>query len=304
MMTIILIELCGYVLEDLAMPDAPDLHLDVYVAPMRPMRGAPAQGPGDEPMWSPMSATLIRGEYDAVLVDTLVTFGQVDALADWIGSFGKRLSAIYITHGHADHWIGLSRLRERFPDARALATGSVRERAVFEATNPGLSGYWQSIFAGEVPADPVLPDRYDDPVIDLEGQPLEVISIGQGDTEHSTILHVPALHAVVGGDVVYNQVHMMTAETDEKEREDWIASLDRIAALQPRIVVSGHKRVGAADDPRTIGESQQYLRDFSRIVASEDAAEDIVAAMLKRHPGRDNPRVVWHSAREAVKKRQ
>jgi glyoxylase-like metal-dependent hydrolase (beta-lactamase superfamily II) len=131
-----------------------------------------------------------------------------------------------------------------------------------------------------------------------------VISIGQGDTEHSTILHVPALHAVVGGDVVYNQVHMMTAETGEKEREDWIASLDRIAALQPRIVVSGHKRVGAADDPRTIGESQQYLRDFSRIVASEDAAEDIVAAMLKRHPGRDNPRVVWHSAREAVKKRQ
>lgn len=131
-----------------------------------------------------------------------------------------------------------------------------------------------------------------------------MISIGQGDTEHSTILHVPALRAVVGGDVVYNQVHMMTAETDEKEREDWIASLDRIAALQPRIVVSGHKRVGAADDPRTIGESQQYLRDFSRIVATENAAEDIVAAMLKLHPDRDNPRVVWHCAREAVKKRQ
>ena len=73
---------------------------------------------------------------------------------------------------------------------------------------------------------------------------------------------------------------------------------------EPRIVVSGHQRVGAADDPRTIGESQQYLRDFSRIVASEDAAEDIVEAMLKLHPDRDNPRVVWHCAREAVKKRQ
>lgn len=71
----------------------PDLHLDVYVAPMRPMRGAPAQGPGDDPMLSPMSSTLIHGEHDAVLVDTLVAFDQVDALADWVQSFGKRLTA-------------------------------------------------------------------------------------------------------------------------------------------------------------------------------------------------------------------
>jgi glyoxylase-like metal-dependent hydrolase (beta-lactamase superfamily II) len=286
------------------MPDGPDLHLDVYVAPMRPMRGTPAQGPGDDPMWSPMSSTLIHGERDAVLVDTLVTFDQVDALSDWVQSFGKRLAAIYITHGHADHWIGLSRLLERFPDARTLATGKVRERAVFEATNPGLSAYWQSIFPGEVPADPVIPGQHDDPVIELEGQSLEVISIGQGDTEHSTILHVPAISAVVGGDVVYNQVHMMTADTDEKGRDDWIASLDQIAALQPRIVVSGHKRAGAADDPKTISESRQYLMDFSRVAASEDTVEGIVSAMLELHSDRDNPRVLWHCAREVIKKRR
>ena len=86
--------------------------------------------------------------------------------------------------------------------------------------------------------------------------------------------------------------------------QDWIASLDQIAALEPRVVVSGHERVGAADDPRTIGESQQYLRDFSRVVASEETVEGIVSAMLELHPDRDNPRVVWHCTREAVKKRQ
>jgi hypothetical protein len=131
-----------------------------------------------------------------------------------------------------------------------------------------------------------------------------VIDIGQGDTEHSTILHVPSIAAVVGGDIVYNQVHMMTAETDDRSREDWISSLDQIAALDPRIVVSGHKRVGAPDDPKTIGESQQYLRGFSRVVGDEETVDGIVSKVLERHLDRDNPRVVGHSAREAVKKRQ
>jgi glyoxylase-like metal-dependent hydrolase (beta-lactamase superfamily II) len=251
-----------------------------------------------------MSSTLVYGEREAVLVDTLVTFDQVDALANWIDRFDKHLTAIYVTHGHTDHWIGLSRLRERFPDARGLARPKVHDRAVFEATNPALAGYWRSVFPGEVPEKPVLPDRFEETSIELEGHELNVIDIGQGDTEHSTILHIPSIAAVVGGDVVYNEVHMMTAETDEASRADWIGNLDQIAALEPEIVVSGHPRVGAPNVPRTISESQQYLRDFSRVVDNEETVEDIVSAMLELHPDRDNPRVVWHSAREAVKKRQ
>lgn len=51
------------------------LTVDVYVAPMRPFAGAPGQGPGDDPMWSPMSSTLIAGAEQGILVDTLVTLG-------------------------------------------------------------------------------------------------------------------------------------------------------------------------------------------------------------------------------------
>jgi glyoxylase-like metal-dependent hydrolase (beta-lactamase superfamily II) len=250
-----------------------------------------------------MSATLIYGERDAVLVDTQVTFDQVDALSDWIDSFGKHLAGIYITHGHSDHWIGISRLKERFPDAAAWARPRVHERAVFEATNPGLAAYWQGIFPNEVPERPVLPDRLDDTSIDLDGSEIQIIDIGQGDTTNSTIVHGPSIAAVVGGDVVYNQVHMMTAETDDRTREDWIANLGKIAALEPKVVVSGHNRAGAPYLAKTIDESQEYLRDFSRIVNENETVEDIVSAMLELHGDRDNPRVVWHCAREAVKKR-
>ena len=279
------------------------LTVDVYVAPMRPFVGAPAQAPGDEPMWSPMSSTLIGGQQEAILVDTLVTVGQVDALAEWARGFGKRITGVYITHGHSDHWIGLARLQEHFPEARGIAAAEVVARARFEATNPGLAAYWQASFPGELPKTTVLPEALTAPEFELEGQALRAVSVGQGDTEHSTVLHVPSAAAVVGGDVVYNRVHMMTAETDESRREAWIASLDAVAALDPEIVVAGHKRVGAPDLPEDVSATQQYLRDFSRIVNEQDSVADIVAAMLELHGDRDNPRVLWHSARAAVQKR-
>ena len=281
----------------------PDLQLDVNIAPMRPMQGAPAQGPGDEPMWSPMSATLIHGERDAVLVDTLVTFDQVDRLAEWVHGFGKHVVGVYITHGHSDHWIGLAQIQKHFPDARGMATADVVARATFEATDPGLSTYWHNSFPGELPVEPILPDAMADDEFDLEGHILRAVSVGQGDTEHSTILHAPSIDLVVGGDVVYNGVHMMTGETDAAGREAWIASLDRLAALDPTTVVAGHKSLGAPDEPGAIRASQEYLRDFSRIVSQGGTVEEIVAEMLQLHGDRDNPRTLWHSARLAVAKR-
>ncbi|MEU9413478.1 MBL fold metallo-hydrolase [Streptomyces sp. NPDC048281] len=273
------------------------LHVDVHVTPMRPIVGSAGPGPGDEPMWSPMSSTLISGERDAVLVDTLVTYDHVDTLVKWVEGFGKRVVGILITHGHSDHWIGLGRLLEHFPDARGLATAGTVARARFEASDETQRRYWQGIFPGEVPEDPVLPELLEGGSFTLEGHTLEVTDIGQGDTEHSAIVHVPSIGAVVAGDVVYNQVHMMMAFTDAAARGAWIASLDAIAALAPRTVVSGHKRVGAPDSPDTIEQSRRYIRDFSRIASEQGTVEGLVGAMMQLHGDRDNPRTLWHSAR-------
>jgi glyoxylase-like metal-dependent hydrolase (beta-lactamase superfamily II) len=106
-----------------------------------------------------MSATLVYGDEDAILVDAWATYDQADALADWIETKGRRLSRVYITHGHGDHWLGLARLAERFPGVRGLATSEVLARVEFEA-GPGMAGYWEGIFPGEVPTgdDKVLPE--------------------------------------------------------------------------------------------------------------------------------------------------
>jgi hypothetical protein len=131
----------------------------------------------------------------------------------------RRLSRIYITHGHGDHWLGLARLAQRFPGATGLATAKVLARVELEA-GPAMAGYWESILPGEVPtgAEKVLPQLLTADTIDLEGNELRVIKIGQADTAESTIVHIPSLGAVVTGDLAYNEVHMMTAETGEAER--------------------------------------------------------------------------------------
>jgi glyoxylase-like metal-dependent hydrolase (beta-lactamase superfamily II) len=75
-----------------------------------------------------MTSTLIFGEHDAVLVDALTTVAEAEALADGVALHHRNLRIIYITHGHADHFYGLSVLLGRFPNARAIATPVERYR--------------------------------------------------------------------------------------------------------------------------------------------------------------------------------
>jgi hypothetical protein len=78
---------------------------------------------------------------------------------------------------------------------------------------------------------------------------------------------------------------------------------DKAAALAPTLVVAGHKKVENNNDPKIIGESQQYLRAFSRIAAEETTAAGIVAWLVERYPDWANGRTLWHSARTAIKRK-
>ncbi len=105
------------------------LSYDVFTAPEKPFAGPPPAA-GDALAWDPTTSTLIFGARDAVLVDPLMTIAEATALAGWVGLHDRRLTTVYITHGHGDHYLGLPVVLDRFPVARPVATaGTVLETA-------------------------------------------------------------------------------------------------------------------------------------------------------------------------------
>ena len=274
-----------------------ELHWDVFVAPAKPVATDDVPPGFPRRMFSPISATLISGEREAVLVDPLMTVEETRALSDWIAATGKNVTTIYITHGHGDHSFGISVLRERFPDARAIATPRVLQHMRKQAAPDFLRSFWRSRFPGQLPDEIAFPDALEGEGFELEGHDLVAVDLGHTDTDDTTCLYVPSIKLVVAGDAAYNDVHLYLAESSPQGRREWIAALDKIESLGPRAVVAGHKRAGNDDHPRIIEETRKYIRDFDRLVEETATARELYDAMRALYPDRVNPGALWSSAR-------
>src|SRR5215213_7181574 len=209
------------------------LHLDVFVVPYKPIVGLIAPMGAGEATWPATAVSLISGERDAVLIDALLTPQDAGRVVDWIRATRKNLTTIYITHGHGDHFFGLNTILDAFPNASAVTAAAVVPDAQRQLS-PELMGFWNAVFPGQIPERPIVPDALDGDVLDLEGQQLRIITVGQSDTYPSTIVHIPSLAAVIAGDVAYNGIHQWLLRIDHDERMQWTLASSRSRRSSPR----------------------------------------------------------------------
>jgi hypothetical protein len=98
----------------------------------------------------------------------------------------------------------------------------------------------------------------------------------------------PGQRILIAGDVLFNNVHVYTAETDSTARGKWLNSLNKIRALKPLVVVPGHSKVGAPLDASTaVDFTENYLLAFEAELKRAKDPDSLIISMKERFPAAD-----------------
>lgn len=231
-----------------------------------------------------VTSTLVTGEKEAVLIDAAFTLADAHRAIAAVLDSGKTLTTVYVTHSHPDHYFGLAALKAAFPNAKLVARADTVEE--IKKTWKGKVDQWGPMYGANLTTAPVVPDVLTGDSLTLEGEKLQVTGAVQGDDAHNSYVWVPSVKALIGGDTLYNGVHVWTAETKAPNRKAWLATLDKLEKLKPELVISGHQTPDAKTDATTaIAFTRDYLKAFDAAVAGSKTAAEVLEKLKAKYPG-------------------
>lgn len=229
-----------------------------------------------------VNSVLLTGQREALLIDAQFTRADAHRLVAAILASGKRLTAVYVSHGDPDYYFGLEVIKAEFPDAKIYA--SEPTIAWIRNTVQKKVALWGPKLGANGPRTPLLPEPLPATGLTLEGQALEVVGL-DGEQPQRSFVWIPSLRAVVGGVNVFAGLHLWTADTPSPaQRAAWVRTLERIAALQPAVVVPGHAAPGAPGGLAAVDYSRTYLQRYESALAEAPDAAALIATMRSRYP--------------------
>lgn len=167
---------------------------------------------------------------------------------------------LVVTHYHADHIYGLQVFRDRGVEIVAHEAGRLylnsdtaplRLQASREELRP-----WVDADTRLVAADRWLQGPWH---FTLGGVEFVVQPAGPAHTPEDLVVALPRAGVLFAGDLVFRGRIPFVGQADSGR---WVQALDRLLAMQPRLIVPGHGPVSeqAADDLRLTRDYLQHLR--------------------------------------------
>jgi glyoxylase-like metal-dependent hydrolase (beta-lactamase superfamily II) len=235
----------------------------------------------DDQFW--VNSVIIEGVHEVMLVDAQLTKTSAEKVLQEIKGTKKPLSIIYITHEHADHFLGLEVFKEAYPRVRIIANSAVVDR--INKVYQEKIDKWEKILGSGAASHVVAISKFDANFVDFDGTKIEIFKHIRGDTGENTMLWIPGQRILIAGDVVFNNMHVYTAETDSKAREKWLKSLEKIRELRPSVVIPGHSEVGAPLDANTaVDFTERYLLVFEEQLKKARDPDSLINVMKKGFP--------------------
>jgi glyoxylase-like metal-dependent hydrolase (beta-lactamase superfamily II) len=237
--------------------------------------------PGEAAIF-PVASVIVSGARDAVLIDAQFSRGEALKLVEQIRASGKHLTTVYVSHSDPDFYFGLDVIHAAFPDAKIVATPQTI--AGIEKKKDAKVAFWGPILKDNAPQSIIVPQPLKGDTITLEGQALKIEGL-KGATPERSYVWIPSIKAVAGGVIVFNNLHVWTADTQTAEsRQQWLATLKGIEALKPVTVVPGHFAPGAALTPDSIAFTRDYLVKFENETARAANSAALIARMKELYP--------------------
>jgi glyoxylase-like metal-dependent hydrolase (beta-lactamase superfamily II) len=254
--------------------------------------------PAGDQFWT--NSIIIEGTHEVMLVDAQLTKTNAEKVLQEIKATKKPLSIIYITHEHADHFLGLEVFKEAYPTARILANSNVVDR--INKVYQEKIDKWKGILGSAATSHIVAIGKYDENFISFENAKIEILRDVQGDTDANTMLWLPGQRTLIAGDVLFNDLHVYTAETDVTARKRWLNTLNTIRELKPAVVIPGHSKVGAQIDAASaVAFTEKYLLTFEEELKKAKEPEDLIKAMKDDFPSCDLLLALERGAKANVK---
>lgn len=242
--------------------------------------------------WGLANAGLVSDGDQSLLVDTLydlpLTQRMLDAMADATPA-ARRIDTLVNTHANGDHCYG----NQLVGDARIITSTATAEewdevtpeimaQMLANADSLGATGEFILKAFGAYRFEglkPTPPTETFDGRLDLRigDHPVELIEVGPAHTAGDVIIHVPSTRTIFTGDILFiDGTPIMWAGPVA----NWIAACERIAELDPAVVVPGHGPLTDTRGALAVRDYLVYVRDeakkrFEAGLSIREAAHDI-----------------------------